>query len=224
MIGLHSKFSSMGIEGIVELVDYYERYDREINQLRKKENFYCSPGCGACCFTPAENIEVSVFEMVPLAINLALEGKGDQFLERLENPSIDKEPCILYQKTSDDGRMGFCTQHPLRPLICRVFAGGARLRKDGKREFLLCSILKNEYKLNQDLLDQISTEFPLVQEIVGYARNLNPDLSEKLFPINVALKKALEYVLFRMQWFNPDAPEPDEPPILTPQGGMDQAA
>lgn len=224
MIGLHSNFSSMGIEGVAELVDYYEQYDRDINQLRQKNHFYCLPGCGACCYTPSEKIEVSVFEMIPLAINQALEGKGEELLNRLQSTSIDQEPCVLYQKTSDDGRMGFCSQHPLRPLVCRIFGGSARIKKEGVPELLLCSLLKNEYRLNQHLLDQLSHEFPLVQEIVGYARNLNPDLSHHLYPINTALKKALEYVLLRMQWFNPDSPEPDEPPVLTPQGGLDHAA
>lgn len=224
MIGLHSKFSSMGIEGVAELVDYYEQYDQEINLLRKKENFYCLAGCGACCYTPSEKIEVSVFEMIPLAINLALRDQGVELLNRLEVPAIEKEPCVLYQKKSDDGKMGLCTQHALRPLVCRIFGGSARLKKYGNRELVLCNLLKSEHKLNQDYLDQLSNEFPLVQEMVGYARNLNPDLSHKLYPINIALKKALEYVLLRMQWFNPDSPEPDEPPVLTPQGGMDQAA
>lgn len=218
------KFPSLGIEGIQQLVDFYRQYDIETNEIRKNRGFYCLQGCGACCYVPSSKIEVSVFELIPLSIQIAIDGKGDEVLQLLETKNIEEQPCIFYKKNSEDGKQGFCSEYAFRPLICRLFGGGARIKKDATREMLLCKLLKDEHRLNQKMLDQISYEFPLNSDTSSIVRNLNLTFDSILYPINIAMKKALEYVMFRMQWYNPDAPEPDEPPVLTPEGGMDHAA
>lgn len=224
MIVTDGKFPTMGIDGVDALVSFYKQYDCETNEIRNKYGFYCLPGCGACCNTPSFNIEVAVFEMIPLAIQFALEGRGDAILKQLENDNIEKVPCIIYTKISEDGSMGHCSEYSLRPLICRLFGGGVWKKKDLSHEMLLCKLLKEEHRLNQDMIDKLTKEFPLVLDVSAYARGLNPVMDQQLFSINVSLKKALEYVMFRMQWYSPDSPEPDSPPLITPQGGIDHAA
>ncbi len=218
MVVAEEKFPTLGIQGVDELVTFYQEYDREISELRSKNGFYCLPGCGACCYVPSSKIEVVVFEMIPLAIKFVMQGKGEELIQQLENEDVAQIPCVMYCKNSDDGRLGYCSEYSLRPLICRLFGGGSRIKRNDTRELYLCKLLKEEYRINQDLLDKLSYEFPVSSDVSTYVRGLNLSMDQEFLPINVALKKALEYVMFRIQWLNP------EPPVLTPHNGMDHAA
>lgn len=224
MNGAEVKFPSMGIVGIEELVETYRQYDLESSEIREKNGFHCLPGCGACCYKPSSQISVAVFEMVPMAIQLLLQGKADAVLRELESDDIDQIPCIIYQKNSEDGRLGYCSEYSFRPLICRLFGGGTRIKRNGLKELLLCKFLKDEHRLNQELLDQLSEEFPVSSEFSSLARGHNQAMDTALLPLNVALRQAIEYVMFRAQWCNPENPEPDGPPVNQPNGGLDHAA
>lgn len=215
---------ALEIDGLDELILLYKDYDMKTSFVRRENNFFCIAGCGACCYKASLHLEVTVFEMIPLAIDLIVNGQVDSVLESLNQHEIDQIPCVIYHKTSDDGSQGYCTNYENRPLICRYFGGAAKIGKHGTRQLVLCKILKEEHKLNQELLDNLSNLMPFIPHVTPHLRNLNKYIDTNLYPLNQGLKLALEYVLFRMQWLNPDSPEPNDPPVLTPSGGVDVAA
>ncbi|MGQ1948000.1 YkgJ family cysteine cluster protein [Geofilum sp. OHC36d9] len=224
MQNIDDQIEALHIEGLRELVDYYGSYDRQISEVREKYNFHCVNRCGACCMTPSINIEVSTFEMIPMAIEIIHEHKDDLFLKSLDASGIDEIPCVIYQKTSLDGREGYCSRYGSRPLICRLFGGGTRMNKNAQRELILCRLLKKNQYISAESLAMVTQKMPLSSEVSTYVRGLNSDIDPTLYAINVALKKALEYILFKLHWLNPEAPEPGSPPFGTPPGHFPVAA
>jgi Fe-S-cluster containining protein len=224
MQNIDDQIEALHIEGLRELVDYYRNYDHQISEVREKYNFHCLSRCGACCMTPSLNIEVSIFEIIPMAIEIIYEHKDDLFLKSLDASGIDQMPCVIYQKTSLDGREGYCSRYGSRPLICRLFGGGTRMNRKAERELILCRPMKEKPYISQDSLALVTEKMPLSSEVSTYVRGLNSDIDPTLYAINVALKKGLEYILFKLHWLNPEAPEPGAPPFGTPSGHFPVAA
>lgn len=209
---LKEEIEELHIGGLYELINYYKEYDLYSSEIRNRSNFYCLPGCGACCMTASYNIEVSVFEILPMAITIIQENQEDRILKLLSDQDISSKPCVIYQQVSDSGNLGNCTRYSSRPLICRLFGGGTRISKQGHRQLVLCKLLKDNQYLSQAVLESVADEMPLCSDAAAFVRGLNSDLDKQLFPINIALKKAVEMVLFKLYWLNPETtPEPNSP-------------
>lgn len=221
---LKEDIEHLHIEGLKELISYYNEYDLRTSEIRDRSNFHCLPGCGACCMTASSNIEVAVFEIIPMAITIIQENQEEHILKLLSDPDISSKPCVIYQKVSESGNLGYCTRYGSRPLICRLFGGGARISKQGQRQLVLCKLLKDNQYLSQAVLESVAEEMPLCSDAAAFVRGLNSDLDTQLFPINIALKMAIEWVLFRLHWLNPEAPEPGSPSFDTPLGHIPSAA
>ncbi|MFT3737160.1 MAG: YkgJ family cysteine cluster protein [Breznakibacter sp.] len=186
---------SFSIDGLDGLKQIYIEYDTLFKSVHNDTGFGCIEGCGACCHTPGHKIEVTIFEMVPLALELVLQGKAEETYDLLDNMDTEHSVCIHYKMLSDDGKKGFCTIHPHRPLICRLFAGGSRIDRDDKRELVLCKPLKEKYKNSSMLLANVADRLPIITEFASRARELNPTFTQKMVPINEGLKLALGMVL-----------------------------
>jgi Fe-S-cluster containining protein len=187
--------NSLHIEGLNALIAEYDAYDHRVASVGASKNYGCLPGCGACCNRPGYHLEVSVFEMIPLAVELFRLGKADDLYEKLDQIDTSESVCVLYHPTSSDGNQGHCTMHPQRPLICRMFAGSSRWGKHGKKELILCRPLKDAYQSQPEVLDDLLDVFPNVKDYCSQLRDLSPDLSQKLMPINEAIKGALDLIL-----------------------------
>ncbi len=208
---LKEDIEHLHIEGLNELINYYNEYDLVTSKIRDRSNFHCLPGCGACCMTASSNIEVSVFEILPMAISIIQDDQENYILTLLSDPDISSKPCVIYQKVSESGNLGHCTRYTSRPMICRLFGGGAKISKQGQRQLVLCKLLKDNQYLSQEVLESVADEMPLCSEAATFVRGLNSELVTQLFPINIALKVAIEMVLFKLHWFHPGAFEPDSP-------------
>ncbi len=195
-------FLNLGIDGVYELIDFYRKLDNEISEIKKSSGFTCFANCGACCNVPSRNIEATVFEMIPLAICLVREQRAEDVLNELYRDNIQDHPCVIYKKISEDGKSGFCHQYGLRPIICRLFGSGVRKNKDDRKTMILCSLLKQKYINNPGLLNELSDRFPLSSDVSEIGRSFNLILNKDLLPLNIAIKKALEYVMFRKQYLD----------------------
>lgn len=216
---------SLHIEGLNELISYYKEYDLLSSEIRDRSNFHCLPGCGACCMTASSNIEVSLFEIIPMAIQIIQTNQEESFLQLLSDQEISSKPCVMYHKTSKSGNLGYCTSYGYRPMICRLFGGSSRIYKQGERRLVLCKLLKDNQYLSQEVLESVANEMPICSDISAFVRGLNSDLGNAFYPINIALKMAIELVLFRLHWLHPEKPEPDSPPFDTaPLGNFPSAA
>lgn len=200
---LEEKFlKQLDIEGIDKLNASYTAYDSLFSKVHQATGFGCISGCGACCYTPGHKIEVTLFEMIPMAIALFKDGKADDVYTRLTEMDTINSVCIHYTMLSDDGKHGFCSIHKVRPLICRLFAGGTRANKQGVDEMLLCRPLKDRYATEANVLASVASELPVIKNFATEARDHNPSLSQKMVPINEGLKQALDLILTRWYYFS----------------------
>jgi Fe-S-cluster containining protein len=192
---------SFSMDGLKELRDIYAEYDTLFKQVNQATGFGCLEGCGACCHTPGHKIEVSIFEMVPLALELVRDGKAEETYDLLGSIDTSESVCIHYKMLSDDGKKGYCTVHPNRPLICRLFAGGSRIDRLDNRELVLCKPLKERYAEEPEVLAKVTDELPIITEFAARARQNNPTFGQKLMPINESLKLALSVVLMHYHFY-----------------------
>lgn len=73
----------------------YERVDRETKKFARKTGIRCPAQCGICCATA--KVEVTPFEMLPLAVGLWTKDKGFFWLEKLERRSKARVCVFLSQ-------------------------------------------------------------------------------------------------------------------------------
>ena len=189
------------VEGLQGLSKLYDRIYTETTSIIEKAGLKCPPLCGKCCNTPSSNIEVTVFEMLLPAIELWKKGEAPAIMERLEKSS-SKSRCILFipLQAPDSGR---CGMYHNRALICRLFGIAGHFDKYQKIQFSPCLEIKKETPDKETEVQKMLTNglsmpvFSLYRERV-YA--LNPLLTEKLYPINTALRRALERVGFYLMY------------------------
>jgi len=176
------------------VLDLFGELDSEVKQFASEAGLGCISGCGFCCANP--QVPATPQEFLPLAFDLQKKGLAESTLIALE-AHTEEENCIVYRSQSEDGSKGFCGNYSKRGLICRLFGTSARRDRLGKKELIICKILKDEkaeeYKeatqrINEDMEIPIAT---------GYYTRLK-DIDESLchqHPINRAISLALELVL-----------------------------
>ena len=156
----------------------------------------CRSGCGECCTQPT--IEATVLEMLPLALHLFDQGKAEQTLTQLEElPEVSS--CFFYQRLSFDGKQGQCSVYQQRPSICRVFGVAGYRDKLGKTALSVCKTIKADKaeKYQQHLIMLGEQPPPMMMNAKEQVNELDYSLGAKHYPINEALRLALEKVLFK---------------------------
>ena len=180
------------IEGIDELLLLYREIDQAITSFIDSTAVNCPALCGRCCDTAASNVETSIFEVMPLALNIWETGNADPVLRGLENLH-DNDPCFFYAANVSVDTGGHCTVYSLRPLVCRLFGFYSMTGKYGNRVKAVCPRLVNMKDgaaagpVNGSLL-------PSITDYAGRSSALNPFLGSKRYPFNSALRMALAMV------------------------------
>ncbi|GHG72438.1 hypothetical protein GCM10010919_24710 [Alishewanella longhuensis] len=161
----------------------------------------CRSGCGECCTQPT--IEATVLEMLPLALHLFDQGKAEQTLTQLEElPEVLS--CFFYQRLSFDGKQGQCSVYQQRPSICRVFGVAGYRDKLGKTSLSVCKTIKADKaeKYQQHLIVLGEQPPPMMMSAKEQVNELDYSLGAKHYPINEAIRLALEKVLFKAYYSN----------------------
>lgn len=175
-----------------EVEGLFSRLDAEITSFQQWSTLHCQWGCGKCCFKP--DIEATILEFVPFALHLKREGKAVEWLDRLA--STEETICLILNPTQ--GGAGMCSEYPYRGLICRLFGYSARVNKHGQRELITCQIIKSE---QADAYEKTAEELKHGANVPGMSdyymqlRSIDFDLAREMFPINTAIRKAIETVL-----------------------------
>ena len=168
--------------------------DEDTAKFCAETQILCKPNCGACCSKP-NGVWTTVGEMLPMAWDLHRTGQQEDILQKLES-SNQNGVCALYDPNDTDLAKGRCTAYTLRPTICRLFGSSSRSSKNGMREFLGCSWLKDQ---NRDINQRVTA---LKDNKIADSHNLtmkvrallnSSELVQEL-PINVALAKALKLI------------------------------
>ncbi|ABV33868.1 MULTISPECIES: YkgJ family cysteine cluster protein [Pseudothermotoga] len=168
------------IDRITDLSNQILKLYEELNQIQK--TFPSCNGCKECCNTPSCNIEATILEFIPLAVHFSQMNLLDKWLDKLER-TTEEDICVLFDPANPKGG---CTYHIFRPLICRLFSASLVIRKN------IIQPLSCKY-LRSSLINQI-TNLPNAQDYFSKLLSIDFFLASYRYPINTALKKALEYV------------------------------
>jgi len=152
----------------------------------------CKTGCGKCC-TKAD-IEATVLEFIPFAYHIYMLRQSEAWLDRF---NAHEDPVCLFFNPSTAG-MGSCSQYKHRGLICRLFGFSARTNKYANREFVSCQTIKTEQTDNyQFTVEKVRAGDPVPVMNQYYMRlvGIDPLLAREFFPVNEAIRRAVETVL-----------------------------
>lgn len=172
----------------------FDKLDKEIRSFQNSTSLHCLSGCGACCKKP--DIEATILEFLPFAYHLFKEGQAMETYEKLRNdPS---SICMAFSPFQVGSDAGFCGEYPYRGLICRLFGFSAVRNKYGEAQLLTCRKIKEDqaeaYEESKERI-RMGMAVPFTQEHYLRLYAIDPDLSRKFYPINIAITKALEEVL-----------------------------
>jgi len=187
-------------EGLVELEKMYSDLDKSLHNTEDMYELHCKPGCCKCCIGAADNKEASVFEMLPMAIKLILEGKAEGYLERLESmDDCASEQCVNLCVTDAEKGLGHCIYYLQRPFVCRLFGDSLYLlHGDKELDFTGCHWLREKYASNPHV-NELYERLPLIAETVMQGRSYNELSFTTITDINSALLEALRLVEMKLE-------------------------
>jgi uncharacterized protein len=169
----------------------FEQLDTRIAAFQSETTLHCKFGCGKCCFKP--DIEASVLEFLPFALYLYQNKLAEQWLTKLENT---QDPLCLILNPTQAGA-GLCSEYKHRGLICRLFGYSARTNKYARKELVTCQIIKIEqaqaYHAAVEKLESI--DVPVMNQVYMQLHAIDFELAQKFYPINNAIRHAIETVL-----------------------------
>jgi Fe-S-cluster containining protein len=182
---------------VLAVEDVYRQIDTHISVITSKTGMKCVNLCNACC--RRVDIEASTIECFPLAAWLYEAGMVDEFLIRLDK-SDENGYCVLFSPEAwKKGEWG-CLNYEKRGLICRLFGFGYRLNRHGCPELVTCKVMK---EFCPEAVAEASRkgiespgEIPLFRDYSMQLFGIDPDLSIQQFPINKAIRKAIERLYF----------------------------
>jgi len=188
----------MAFDNIVLAVDkVFRELDAHIEKMTSETGMKCIHLCGACC--RKTDIEASPIEFIPLATSLYETGKVDEFLAQLDR-SDKTGYCVLFSPEAWKEGNWACQNYEKRGLICRLFGFGYRLNREGTPELVTCKILKEScpeaVAKGRQLGIITPDEVPIFRNYSMQLYSIDPDLAIKQFPINQAIRIAIEKLYF----------------------------
>ena len=170
----------------------FEKLDAEISQFQSATTLHCKWGCGACCFKA--DIEATQLEFLPFALHTYKSGKAEEWHEKLLK--AESSVCLILNPTS--AAAGLCSDYRHRGLICRLFGYSARTNKYAQKELVTCQIIKTEqaeaFKQTEKKIEE-GLAVPVMNQFYMQLTAIDGDLSREFYPINIAIRKALEIVM-----------------------------
>ncbi|KEO72106.1 Fe-S oxidoreductase [Anditalea andensis] len=179
----------------------FDELDSDVSLYLGKSGLTCYAGCGKCCMNP--QVAATVLEFIPLAFDIYQKGNAEKAMDMLEQTS-EQEYCMQFLKTAQDKESGVCNTYIYRGLICRLFGVSARRNKYGNKEMITCKKLKEGKQaiyqattagINMDM------EVPMANDFYAKLSAIDINLSAETFPINQAIKKALEKVMMYKYYY-----------------------
>lgn len=178
-------------EKATAVYEVFKKLDGQITTFQSNTTLHCKWGCGKCCFKP--DIEATILEFLPFAFDLYKKKQAEDWWNNLrDNP----DPICAILNTNQSGA-GLCSVYEYRGLICRLFGYSARTNKYSKLELITCRIIKSEqeqaYTHASTKLDEL--DIPVMSNYYRQLHAIDADLTASFYPINIAIRKAIETVL-----------------------------
>ena len=191
-----SKYNSMDLlEKSLKVKEVFVELNVEIQHYISQSQLTCFSGCGRCCANP--RVSASVLEFLPLAFDLYQSNKAEETLSLLSD-GTGESYCILLNKLSIESDAGHCSDYQNRGLICRLFASSARRNKNGEKELLICKKIKEGKKEQFETTSEAikkNLDVPVGSDYYTRLYHIDFNLTNEHYPINTAIKKALEAVM-----------------------------
>jgi Fe-S-cluster containining protein len=178
----------------------YQEMSDSFSSYQSSTGWNCLPSCGKCCLNP--EVDASILEMIPMAYSIYLEGKLDEWLDKLQ--TTKQEHCIVYEQGLKEGE-GKCGRYNDRPSLCRMFGVSGHYNKQHEISLSVCKLIKEKYKLFDQELKGSKQETPMMADWSMKLASINPQLIQDKMPINKALLGALEKVAFTLQFQDEDS-------------------
>ncbi|MBD8491059.1 YkgJ family cysteine cluster protein [Echinicola sp. CAU 1574] len=182
-------------EKSLKVNEIFNDLDMEVQDYLAQSQLTCLSGCGKCCANP--KVPATVLEFLPLAFDLYQKGQAEALLDQLETATEDSY-CVVLKLLSADGAAGHCTQYNHRGLICRLFGNSSRRNREGKKELITCKNIKEQKQQQFQIVTraiQNDLEIPGSSDYYTRLSTIDFHMAEQQFPINIAIKKAIEAVL-----------------------------
>jgi Fe-S-cluster containining protein len=180
----------------VQAVDrIFNQLDKDLGSFQSSTGLGCVSNCGLCCLKP--DINATALEFLPLAYHLLKNGEAEEWLEQLQSDSENKL-CPVLNKIIAPGAKGFCSDYAHRGLICRLFGFSAMLHKNNKPTLVTCKPIKEqkpEAVAKAEVHLATKSNYPLISNYYMQLRSIDESLGEELFPIRIAIEKAINTVL-----------------------------
>lgn len=179
-------------EKVKEVLAVFDKLDQEIAAFQASTNLHCKFGCGKCCYK--SDIEASTLEFLPFAYDLYKKDQAFAWLEKLKQS--DSSICLILNPTQSGA--GLCSEYVHRGLICRLFGYSARTNKYNQKEYVTCQIIKTEQTANYEHAAKGVSEggdIPVMNQFYMQLHAIDMDLTHTFYPINEAMRRAIEYVL-----------------------------
>lgn len=174
----------------------YQEMEETFSGFQSSTGLSCLTGCGRCCLNP--DIEATVLEMIPVALKIYDEGKILEWLERVQT---DEQKICLFYIPRDQVGLGLCGSYGERPSVCRMFGVAGTFDKHRNKTLSICKYIRED-KPSQTLevIKNVPSETPMIPEWTQKLTAIAPDLTRERFPLNLALKKALEKIALLSQY------------------------
>lgn len=169
----------------------YAEMSATFSAYQSSTGLHCLANCGRCCMNP--DVEASVLEMIPFALKIYDLGQLDEWLEKLETNT--QEYCLLFVPGESIGE-GKCGSYLERPSVCRMFGVAGTFDKYQNITHSICKYIK---ELNSTIPTG-TPETPLIPQWSAKLSGLDPELTQKKLPMNLAIKGALEKIAFYTQY------------------------
>jgi len=186
----------------IQVENFYAALDTDLANFQQQANYSCISGCSKCCSSP--NIETSILELLPYAFYLYKKNEAETVYDSL---LLNKSPiCSLYQPVQTDIRKGGCLDYPHRALICRLFGFSFTRDKLGKPVLLTCKDIKAHHAHAHEVITTKAQEgltVPIANNYYNQLTDIDYNLSRQLYPINEAMRLAIEMVLNHFHYSEP---------------------
>lgn len=179
-------------EKVKSVEEIFRTLDTEINIFKEWSGLSCGFSCGKCCFKP--DINATILEFLPLAYYTFKEGRGEALYEQAK--ALAEETCVILAPENVGGKCGNYTH---RGLICRLFGYSARINKYNQADIITCRVIKTEqatpYQQAVMLVNVEEKSIPISSRYYMQLMAIDNELARTLYPVNVAIRKALETVM-----------------------------
>ncbi len=112
--------------------------------------------------------------------------------------------CHIFNPLVVGSASGFCGEYKYRGLICRLFGYAASRDKNGQKKLITCQLIKldqaEKYQAAVGAINDNTLAVPMMSDYQSQLMGIDWELGSKFYPINEAIRKALEMVLFYYQF------------------------